>query len=75
MHGTIDLAESLDQKAARERALSLPLSEFDPGDPELFRSDTHWAYFDRLRKEAGLPWLRPGIVCGDFGLTGDAPTH
>jgi cytochrome P450 len=51
MHGTIDLAESLDQKAARERALSLPLSEFDPGNPELFRSDTHWPYFDRLRKE------------------------
>jgi hypothetical protein len=27
------------------------------------------------RISAGLPWLCPGIVCGDFGLTGDAPTH
>ena len=51
MDGTIDLDARSSQEAARERASSLPLSEFDPGDPELFRSDTHWPYFDRLRKE------------------------
>jgi cytochrome P450 len=51
MHGTIDPAYGTSLDAARERALSLPLADFDPGDPELFRSDTHWPYFDRLRKE------------------------
>ena len=51
MDGTIDLDTSSSRNAARERALSLPFSEFDPGDPELFGSDTHWPYFDRLRKE------------------------
>jgi cytochrome P450 len=56
MHGTIDLAEQTLQEqnrqdAAREHARTLALDEFDPGDPELFRTDTHWAYFDRLRNE------------------------
>jgi cytochrome P450 len=51
MHGTIDSAQPILQEAARERAYSLPLEQFDPGDPELFRSDTFWPYFDRLRRE------------------------
>jgi cytochrome P450 len=51
MHGTIDLVQNSEQNAARERAYSIPLEQFDPGDPELFRSDTFWPYFDRLRKE------------------------
>jgi cytochrome P450 len=50
MHGTIDRAEaSLD--AAREQVRALPLSELNPAQPELFRNNTHWPYFDRLRKE------------------------
>ena len=36
---------------ARERAYSLPLSEINVADPELFRSDTMWPYFERLRNE------------------------
>ncbi|WP_027578782.1 cytochrome P450 [Bradyrhizobium sp. Ai1a-2] len=51
MHRTLDPSRDSRYDSARERALSLPLEEFDPGDPELFRSDTHWPYFDRLRKE------------------------
>jgi cytochrome P450 len=59
MQGTIDLAERTRLEAAREHALSLPLADFDPGDPELFRSDVHWPYFDRLRKE------EPVHYCGN----------
>ena len=51
MDRAIDFARPASLDAARERAMSLPLADFDPGDPELFRSDTHWPYFDRLRKE------------------------
>lgn len=47
MHGTKQPLEE-----ARERAYAMPLKEIDPGDPELFRSDTFWPYFDRLRQEA-----------------------
>ena len=37
---------------ARERAYSMPLAEINVADPELFRTDTMWPYFERLRKEA-----------------------
>mgnify|MGYP000893574690 FL=1 len=39
------------QKAARERAYSMPLDEIEVADPALFETDTMWPYFERLRKE------------------------
>ena len=36
---------------ARERAYSMPLQDLHPGDPDLFRTNTHWPYFERLRAE------------------------
>lgn len=39
------------KSGAGERAWSMPLNEIDPGDPELFRTDSFWPYFERLRKE------------------------
>jgi cytochrome P450 len=30
---------------------SIPLEKIDVSDPELFETDTHWGYFERLRKE------------------------
>ena len=30
---------------------SVPLDQIDVSDPVLFRTDTHWGYFERLRKE------------------------
>ncbi len=49
MHGTIEQARDASLREAREKANSMSLEDFDPGHPELFRSDTHWPYFDRLR--------------------------
>ena len=69
MHGTIDLADKNRQEAARERALSLPLAEFDPGDPELFRSDTHWSYFDRLRKEEPVHYCKDSMFGPYWSVT------
>ena len=37
---------------ARARAYSMPLADIDMTEPELFRTDTHWPYFERLRNEA-----------------------
>lgn len=39
------------QQAAREEAYSMPIEDFHPGAPRLFRNDTLWPYFERLRKE------------------------
>jgi cytochrome P450 len=44
-----DKAERL--RHAREEAYSTPLKDFHPGAPRLFRDDTLWPWFERLRKE------------------------
>jgi cytochrome P450 len=69
MDGTIDLETRSSQDAARERANSLPLSEFDPGHPELFRSDTHWPYFDRLRKEDPVHYCKDSMFGPYWSVT------
>jgi cytochrome P450 len=69
MHGTIDLVQNSDQNAARERAYSIPLEQFDPGDPELFRSDTFWPYFDRLRKEDPIHYCKHSVFGPYWSVT------
>ncbi len=44
--GAIDLTQD-----ALARAKALPLSDINVADPELWRTDTIWPYFERLRKE------------------------
>ena len=39
------------QAKAAEHAYSIPLDSFNMVNPELFRSDTIWPYFERLRRE------------------------
>jgi cytochrome P450 len=69
MHGAIDIARPTRLDAARERAMSLPLSDFDPGDPELFRSDTHWPYFDRLRREDPVHYCKHSMFGPYWSVT------
>ncbi len=69
MHGTLDLAPDPGHEEARERAASLPLEDFDPGDPELFRSDTHWPYFDRLRKEDPVHYCKDSMFGPYWSVT------
>ncbi|HEX6119990.1 MAG TPA: cytochrome P450, partial [Dongiaceae bacterium] len=52
-----DSAGELARKA-RAAAYSLPIEAINPADPELFRSDTLWPYFERLRKEAPIHFAR-----------------
>jgi cytochrome P450 len=54
-----------DQKARQERArealekaYATPLADFHVGDPELFRTDTHWPWFERLRAEDPVHWCK-----------------
>ncbi len=37
--------------AARERAWSMPLAQIAPADPQLFKDNAQWPFFERLRKE------------------------
>ena len=67
MHGTIESAAKLD--ALRARATSLPLEQFDPGDPELFRTDTFWPYFDRLRREDPVHYCKDSMFGPYWSVT------
>jgi cytochrome P450 len=68
MHGAIDLAQD-PQNTARERACSIPLEQFNPGDPELFRTDTFWPYFDRLRKEEPVHYCKDSVFGPYWSVT------
>ncbi len=48
----MDISNATQLAAARERAYSLPLEQFDVSEASLFSSDTLWPYFERLRAEA-----------------------
>jgi len=39
------------KREARERAWSMPIEEIEVADDELFRTDSMWPFFERLRKE------------------------
>jgi cytochrome P450 len=67
MHGTID--QNPQQKAASDRASSIPLEQFNPGDPELFRTDTFWPYFDRLRQEEPVHYCRDSMFGPYWSVT------
>ena len=43
---------------ARERAETMSLDDFDVSNVHLFENDTHWPYFERLRREAPVHYCR-----------------
>src|SRR5580704_8394322 len=68
MHGTMDLAQNL-QKQARDKAWSMPLAEFDVANPELFKTDTFWPYFDRLRREEPVHYCKDSMFGPYWSVT------
>lgn len=52
IHRTIEPDKAARLRAARELAYSMPIEDFHPGAPRLFRDDTLWPFFERLRHEA-----------------------
>src|SRR5712664_1008017 len=69
MHGTIDLAADTDQKAARDKARSIPLADIDVSHPELFRTDSFWPYFDRLRQEDPVHYCKDSMFGPYWSVT------
>ena len=55
--------------AAREDAYSLPLEDFHPGAPQLFRSDTLWPYFERLRREDPVHYCTKAPIAPYWSIT------
>lgn len=69
MHGTIESAHRRAQQEAREKAYALPLADFHPGNPELFRSNTLWPYFERLRNEEPVHFCSTSPVGNYWSVT------
>ena len=69
MQGTIDLAGDSQQRAAREKAQSLPLADFDVSHPELFKTDSFWPYFDRLRLEEPVHYCKDSMFGPYWSVT------
>jgi len=55
--------------AAHARAYSLPLDQFDVGNPELFRDYTFWPYFERLRKEEPVHYCKDSMFGPYWSVT------
>ena len=74
--GSIDL-----KRAARDAAYAMPLSQINPADAEIFRTNTWGPYFERLRSEDPVHWAvsEEPDVGGYWSLTKfiamDPPKH
>ncbi len=55
-----------DIQIARDKAYATLLEDFDVGNPELFRANTFWPYFERLRR--GIRSTTAATACS--GRTG-----
>src|SRR6202521_5810821 len=69
MHGTIDLAGDSHRSAARDRAYSIPLEDIDVSHPELFKTDSFWPYFDRLRKDDPVHYCKDSMFGPYWSVT------
>jgi cytochrome P450 len=56
--GTVHLSSEARAQEALDKAYATPLEDFNVGDPELFRTDSHWPWFERLRREAPVHYCR-----------------
>jgi cytochrome P450 len=66
---TIEPAKATLQKAAREAAYAMPIEDFHPGAPQLFRNDTLWPYFERLRNEAPVHYCTKAPIEPYWSIT------
>src|SRR4030095_7417692 len=56
-------------QGAQERAESMALDDFDVSNVHLFENDTHWPYFERLRREAPVHYCRDSHHGAYWSLT------
>lgn len=54
---------------ARDAAYSTPLDRYHPADAELFRSDTLWPWFERLRAEDPVHYTAESEYGGYWSVT------
>ena len=68
MHGTIELTED-SLSAPRAKGPIASAGDFDPGHPELFKTDSFWPYFDRLRREDPVHYCKDSMFGPYWSMT------
>lgn len=66
----LGVSQSAEQLAAREHAFSIPLADIDVSNWKLFQTDTHWPYFERLRRDAPVYFHEDSRVGPYWSVTG-----
>ena len=61
-----DAAVKYEIDEAREKAYTTPLDQLDPADPMLFKTNTMWPYFERLRAEAPVHYSTVNEEVGPY---------
>ena len=63
------MGESRLQEKGFPDPYSLPLERIDVSQPDLFRTDSHWEYFRRLRREDPVHYCRDGVFGPFWSIT------
>ena len=61
-----DAAVKYEADEARDAAYSTPLEQIDVADPLLFKNNTMWPYFERLRNEAPVHYCTTNEEAGPY---------
>jgi cytochrome P450 len=69
MHGTTQPLDRASLEHARLEAYSMHIDDIDVSKPELYRSNTMWPYFERLRREAPVHYCPQSRVGAYWSVT------
>jgi len=63
------MADGSVAKSLRDQAFAIPLDQIDVSHPELWRTDSHWPYFERLRKEDPVHYCKESLFGPYWSVT------
>jgi cytochrome P450 len=63
------MADGSVAQSAQDRANSIPLDQIDVSHPDLWVSNSHWPYFERLRREAPVHYCRDSLYGPYWSIT------
>eukprot|EP01030_Chromulinospumella_sphaerica_P026506 gene26506-26711_t len=63
------MADGSVHQSARDRAYSIPLDQIDVSDIDLWRTDSHWPYFERLRAEDPVHYCKDSLFGPYWSIT------
>jgi len=63
------MADGAIPQSVTDHANSIPLDQIDVSNPELWRTDSHWPYFERLRREDPVHYCKDSLFGAYWSIT------